>query len=601
MLTGEVNPLLLVAAAAGIFFLPGAALLAWRRPRRRDPLEAAADALALSLAITALGGLGCFLLGLRWQPPMLAAGYGLLALILAAGLLRRRARLCRPGLILAAVLLLAAVSAWRFYQSRGLVLPAWVDSVHHVLVVNKILQAGGLPATLAPEIPAPFYYHYTFHLLAGLFSALTGLEPAQAVLWLGQALNAGVSLGVYRLAKAYWRDVPRALLALLLATFALQMPAYYLSWGRYPLLAGLILLAVGLAALLQAEQAGLLELVLLGAGAALAHYFTLGLLGLFAGLRLLGRRLPWRAAAALGGGGLLAGPWLLRVLSYGRRFSGLVIAGEPSYSWAAFAALLGPRHNHLLLVLAGAGLLAALARRRGLSLGLWSLLLVGLSLPVGPRVGPFRPDHAAITLFLPAAVYLPGLLGEIGGVLPAAWPRWLKALPAAVLAVGLLVWGGLATRNVINPATQLAGADDLAALAWVRGHTPTQARFLINARLWQAGSYRGVDGGYWLLPLTGRQSLIPPAMYGYAAPEFIRMVNDWGRAESQLTGCSEAFWALVKDADLDYAYVKGGVGSLQPPALENCPGVEPVYTAGSVHLYHLDDKLLIQDVTTMLH
>ena len=48
-----------------------------------------------------------------------------------------------PALLLA--LLLAALVAWRLYQARSLALPAWVDSVHHALIVRKIMENGGIP------------------------------------------------------------------------------------------------------------------------------------------------------------------------------------------------------------------------------------------------------------------------------------------------------------------------------------------------------------------------------------------------------------------------------------------------------------------------
>ena len=49
-------------------------------------------------------------------------------------------------------------------------------------------------------------------------------------------------------AKAAWGDVTRAALAGLFTAFAFHMPAYYLTWGRYPLLAGLLVLPLAMAA-----------------------------------------------------------------------------------------------------------------------------------------------------------------------------------------------------------------------------------------------------------------------------------------------------------------------------------------------------------------
>jgi hypothetical protein len=104
---------------------------------------------------------------------------------------------------------------WRLYQARELVLPAWVDSVHHTWVVQKILAAGGLPPTLGAELPFPsitiMAFINNFHLL---FSDRHC--PADAVLNFGQAVNALIALAVFRLAIATWQDWKRAALAALL-------------------------------------------------------------------------------------------------------------------------------------------------------------------------------------------------------------------------------------------------------------------------------------------------------------------------------------------------------------------------------------------------
>jgi hypothetical protein len=114
------------------------------------------------------------------------------------------------------------------FQARELLLPAWVDSVHHVLVVRLIEQNGGIPTSFAPYFDVAFTYHYGFHLLAAIFSTLTLAPAEQGVLWFGQLINALVALSVYRLGRAAWHDRRAALLAAVLVGFVFQMPAYYL-------------------------------------------------------------------------------------------------------------------------------------------------------------------------------------------------------------------------------------------------------------------------------------------------------------------------------------------------------------------------------------
>ena len=230
---------LAVIALLLVLVLPGAVWLLWARPARIDALEWLAEAIAGSLSLTALAGLLFALLGISLNGFGVAALTGGLLLgwiavrLWQGGRLRLRARTL---LLLGALL---ALAAWRFYQARSLVLPAWVDSVHHTLLVRLILERGGVPGDWMPYLTAQMFYHFGFHVSAALFSFFSSMEPAQTLLVLGQVLNALVAAAVYRLGKAIWGSTARAAVAGLLVGFVFQMPAYYVSWGRYPLLAGM--------------------------------------------------------------------------------------------------------------------------------------------------------------------------------------------------------------------------------------------------------------------------------------------------------------------------------------------------------------------------
>ncbi len=125
-----------------------------------------------------------------------------------------------------------ATLALRFIQIRDLVLPAWVDSLHHTFIFQTIRDQGQIPGNLMLYTSIPFYYHFGFHALTAAFGELTDLSSPQAVLIFGQILNASVVFSVYQLAVqlTYRRDVGIA--AAILTGFVSQMPAYYVSWGR---------------------------------------------------------------------------------------------------------------------------------------------------------------------------------------------------------------------------------------------------------------------------------------------------------------------------------------------------------------------------------
>lgn len=617
-------------AAGIVLVLPGAAWLAWLPVKHTDWLEWLADAVGLSVSLTALAGLAAFLLDFHFSAAAVLILYGLCLLTLAVGWILRPSRQDRsPGgwrwrlwlAGLAGFAGLAGMVAWRFYQARSLVLPAWVDSLHHTLIVSKILENGGIPASLAPQVLADLSYHYGFHLITAVFTALSGLEPASSVLWFGQLLNAVIALAVYRLVKTLWGDWRRAGLAALLVAFAFHMPAYYVTWGRYTLSAGLVLLPLAMAAVLRTScppvrAADGLALAVLAAGTALTHLTALLLLGFFVAFVLAGgliQRLSrrrtaeppnegqphfldglWQPAAAALSGLLLALPWLARIwlrhsTSAGMRVVSPLDSGQADY-FNYILYLLSPQHNLVLLGLAAAGLLWSLFQRGSRQAAGWALWITLLTLPWGLRLPPFRPDHMAIVLFLPASLMaangLVSVLDGLGRVRITIARRALQGI-LTVAILGLVGWGMLRTQDVINPATVFVSQADLEAVEWVKTHTPGEARFLINTTTWMTGSYRGVDGGYWLAVLTGRTVLLPPALYTLGEAVTVRQINDWAQRASRLKACDAEFWELVEESGATHIYLREGQGSLQPSALTICSELALIYRRDGVFIYQI--------------
>jgi hypothetical protein len=597
-----------ILASLGIL-LPGAAVLAWQRGRRRGGLESLAIASGLGLAIVALAALAGRIAGIRFTAPILIGAEILSAAALLLGLARRKVRIrfsLFAGLEIAALLLLLAL---RFFQARALALPAWVDSVHHTFLVRLFLEGGGIPADLQPWIPGPFYYHYGFHAATALFAAFSGLPPDRAVLVFGQILNAAAALSAYRLSMAVWPDRKRALLTMALVGFVAQMPAFYLAWGRYTLLAGMVLLPLAMAEAVEyaarvPRPGTAVRLALLTAGLLLTHYLAGILLAVFlvlAGVYVLAKKnlRPRFAGLALSisAGTALALPWLIPMLRYSTVEVGVdVVASQaavdavyfvnyPSYLWT----LLGPLRNHLLL---GAGLLAALAAltRRGplRILAVWGLILGVQTLPWGLRVEPFRPDHLAIVLFLPAAILAADGLFALAGFFRRRRPALRPGFFFAGIALAACLVGLWQTRDIVTPRTVFADADDRQAVLWAAANTPADAVFLINTDYWQSGLYRGLDGGWWLLPLAGRRTLLPPMLYSFSDREYVDRTNALAAEVSTLQGCTQAFWTLVREQGVTHIYVKEGVGSIQPKDLDTCRGVVEIFRIGKVRIYMVD-------------
>lgn len=601
-----------ILAILGII-LPGAAGLAWQSGRRRSWIEALSISFGLGMAIVALLAVSGRMAGVRFSPAALIAVEIISAVLLVLGIFRRRPRWRVTSFIALEILALLGVIALRFFQARDLALPAWVDSVHHTFLVRLFLEQGGIPADLLPWIPGPFYYHIGFHASAAVFSAFSGLTPDAAILVFGQLLNAAAAVSAHRLSMAIRPDRRRALLVMVLVGFFTQMPAFYLSWGRYTLLAGMVLLPLAMAEALEfaaraPRRSTLLRLAILTAGLLLTHYLAAILLAVFltlTGVYVLLRRERRRRIIGLlvsaGSGTALALPWLIPMLRYSTVEVGFDVVASQAAADAAYFAdyasyiwrLLGPLRNQIFL---GAGLLAALAAlfRRGplRILAVWGLILGLQTLPWGLRFEPFRPDHLAIVLFLPAAV-----LAADGFIALADWidrrrpvlrPRFFFAGAAlALCAVG--VWQ---TRDILSPRTVFADTDDRRAVLWAAANTPADAVFLINTEYWQNGLYRGSDGGWWLLPLANRRTLLPPMLYSFADRAYILKTNGLAEEVSRLEGCTVDFWRLVREQGVTHVYIKEGVGSLKPETFDSCRGVMEIFHTGKVWIFRIDSSFI---------
>lgn len=596
-----------------VLILPGISWWVWLGNRRDDPVEVVARILGVSVAFNALLFLLFFYLNISINWLIIVLISVIFISLIIWGFIKKKS----PMPIIAwgiGLLGIAFVVWWRIFQARQLVLPAWVDPLHHVLIIRKILETGILPHDMTPYLQVPFYYHYALHSTTAMYSFISGLDPANALLIWGQVLNAGISLSIYVLAKTLFKDWRLAVLAGLMSTFMTKMPGYYLSWGRYTLITGLVLLPLALSAVVRIleKKVDHLEwgnLVLLTAGTLLAHYFVGFLLGVFLVLtglifflsHLRNFKLAWKTFTpvflAATAGFLLALPWLVRVLIYSRVASGLALntPGEGlnffsgSGQWSYLGYIVGPARGYVLAGLALIGLGLTIWRKSSRAFAVWCLVIVIQALPWGLVLKPFRFDHYAIVLFLPIVLLSTAAFGWLAALL-----KRLSNLPLMehiiliVVCLSCVLWGALEEPDVINQTTVLADQADLEALQWIDANVSGDARFFINTTNWGYGTSRGVDGGAWILPYTGRWSLAPTLFTTFSADaQYKQQIRDWGKAAQTITDCTPEFWSLVADADLSHIYLHQKRGGLQANALQTCQNLELIYDKGAISVWEI--------------
>jgi hypothetical protein len=154
---------------------------------------------------------------------------------------------------------------------------------------------------------------------------------------------------------------------------------------------------------------------------------------------------------------------------------------------------------------------------------------------------------------------------------------------ALALLSALALWGAWDLRHVINPDTILATEADVAAIAWANEHTPADARFLINATPW-LGSYRGVDGGWWLLPLAGRWTSTPPVLlFTYGPPDYASAARAASKTVAGFQpGQEQQIYQLIARERITYIYLGKRPGALKPGLFANNPAFEQVYARDGV-------------------
>lgn len=534
-----------------LLVLPGLALTAWLLPAGAVDV---AGRLILSVGLSAtLFPLVLLVARALGGPRLGPAGVWLLLITCAAlvlwrawpalrrGDLRKRAwdAWSWPAVCLGIVT--ALIFGVRLLVVSSLAAPMWGDSYQHTVIVQLLVDHGGLFDSWEPYAPFDtFTLHYGFHSVTSFFQWLTGVDVVQSVIVVGQVLNGVAALTLYplavRLSGHRWAGVAAVAIAGLLS----PMPMHYLNWGRYSQLAGQAVLPVALWFLCEVLEsprwdARRLALAALAAAGMFLCYYRIGYFYATFALAwwLLHGLAHWRrdvarwlgslarvAAVALGAGVLI----LPRVfqLSQGNLVASVNQQTGQSLNWQAILAdyrlwqELDFYTPWPLLILAAAGLVCALVRRRWavLSVGLWAAALASLMLTAVlglPGVGMANSNFAVlIAWYMPVSLLGGWAVGEIAVWLELHRPKVGRAIVAgAILAASL--WGAKERMSVVYPGSVMVTHADEAAMDWIAGHTAPDALFLVNGfGAYGDTSVVGADGGWWIPLLAERRTTLPP-------------------------------------------------------------------------------------------
>lgn len=647
--------------AGWLLWLPGILLTnLLRLPRSRDLLMRFALQIGLGLVFWPLFFLWTTTLGWVWWPKA-AQGF-----VLVVGLISLIAFFrssfnswSKPGTYwrksgqwLALFCFIAALTIFtRVYYIRPLVLPAWVDSVHHTMIVRLLLAHGNLPATYDPYIPnGTFFYHWGYHALVAWLAWFLGrtepLEIAQLILQFGQVLNALSALMFYAAGRVLFNSRRAGLFAAMLAALVSWFPAFYVNWGRYPQLVGLLILPVFGITLWKLHKrptfGWALTTVLLGAGMLLIHvrvtFFALTLAIVLAGFLLIHR--AWRTLGLWSLTGMTAIlvtlPWLLTLLRNEYLYRIFISPlnnpdawmGRHSVAWH----LVWMPNNRELLALATGGLsgLAGwgnmLPSGRMVS-GVWFLLLTALLIrqvsshrcrlsllnpnfltSIGilllwsiftafllnlgylglPPIRIVDNNAGVIALFVPLSLIGGGLLAWVSGQLTPY--RGIGAVTALLIAGGSL-WGSVNMANIVDLTTILAQPADVRAMEWIQANTPPDAHFVVNVWPWVTHTYAGTDGGYWISVITDRTSVLPPALYPVASEyaEFRQIDALLGALARPHPLDDPALRARLRADGVTHIYIGARGGPLIPEDLLDRPFTRLVYKDGPVHIFEFGD------------
>jgi len=268
------------------------------------------------------------------------------------------------------------------------------------------------------------------------------------------------------------------------------------------------------------------------------------------------------------------------------------IAWFIDFSWSYLNRGLGM----YLLALAIVGLAWAFIQRRrfALILMVWTVLLYAIANlgVISPRLnGVINNSSVTIALFVPITC----LAGYLIAWVYTGWRkvvrierRWIIQTGFGILVLATCLPAARTTLTILNPVTVLSRQADLEAIDWVESNLPKDAVIAVNPFLWGYGIYAGSDGGFWLAPLAGRQTLPPPVLSGIDSRS--QATLETRRLTAQIFAASRdpaELSRILSDAGVGYVFVGSRAGAFSAKALAESPFFKEIYGENGVRIFEI--------------
>ncbi len=624
---GVTGNLRLITFSVALFLLPGYALFTLLLPRSGfDFIQRLIVSVGLSTALVPLLLLFCTLIGLKLdtvKAMVMMLAFGFIALWSTMRELAREGkfgatralRVKIDGIYILLVFLLVLSLIVRFVPVRDLAIPPGTDGYHHALISQLIVENGKVPESYEPYAPLKsFTYHFGFHSVVAFLHWLTGEDVIQLTLVIGQMLNALLILSVFLFVFRLTEDRVAGLIGALMVGLISVFPAYYVYWGRFTQLTGLVILPIAIVLMMEwidgdeRHWGYALAASIALAGLFLSHYRILMFYPPFAFLYLFYKSWAKRGELRMMKGiwlrfailvlftFVLIAPWLrnllinyesdpLRPRSYlGPGYFSIDRIGEASSFYS----------NIPLLVLSLGGIIWGLWRREHhiILIFIWALFLLIASNPYWiplPGVGMVEFVTVLISMFLPASAFVGYLMANLWRSIHRAFPK--ARLIGGVVLAAIAFLGAKEMLGIFDPIAIYVGKADMMAMRWIQDNVTKGAKFLVNATIpeWAPDYAIGIDAGYWIPLLTGRETTLPPVIYSSERPVdegYFADVLVLSKAANSLD--TDDTLRLLKAKGVTHIYIGERESVIRPEELIQSPNYQLVYHDRGVWIFEVD-------------